>query len=574
MQNCYYRSLLFGLVIAGAVGQVPVEITVATDQAVYQLGEPVTIYITAHNPTADTLMLTFPTSCQAEYYLDAFYSGTYHGCYQILTYVTIPPDGDHTWSWTHPADEYPLTPGVHYVVGEVVEHGLSDTLIITVNPTDTLELLSFFPLQIGNRWQYEIWAYIDESPTFEGYRTITVTGDTLLPNGKRYRVVEGLWHFCTEFFRIDTAELKVYQYCPGAGWGDSLCPDSEFVYFDLAPSGDSTTYTTCVGFPVEYQYHYGPHWLVPDSVSSITYDWFSGWAFSYELVQGIGITEWFIGDLGYQAGHLIAAEIDGNQIGEFVYPSDVYFPLAVGNYWSYAGNTDTLTITITDTQTFQGQQYYRFGRYRENSNYLFRKAADQVYVRLDTVESVWYDFAREPGESWEAEDLYGNTFTILLESTTDTVVTPGGTFLGCYRFHHFFGADYEYFEWFAPEVGLVQRDAITIAGTQRWSLIGSNLLAVTAFPNPLLPATITLAQNYPNPFNAVTTIRYELPEFTRVRLVIYDLLGREVAVLVDQKQEPGVKTITWDASQVSSGVYLYRLTTGDRQFTRKLVVLK
>jgi hypothetical protein len=105
-------------------------------------------------------------------------------------------------------------------------------------------------------------------------------------------------------------------------------------------------------------------------------------------------------------------------------------------------------------------------------------------------------------------------------------------------------------------------------------ILHSDSTLLTVEGSDLLPQRVVLHQNYPNPFNPVTTLRYELPEYTHVRLVIYDLLGREVAVLVDRQQEPGVKTVTWDASQVASGIYFYRLAAGDRSFTRKLVVLK
>ncbi|NOZ04636.1 MAG: T9SS type A sorting domain-containing protein, partial [FCB group bacterium] len=93
-------------------------------------------------------------------------------------------------------------------------------------------------------------------------------------------------------------------------------------------------------------------------------------------------------------------------------------------------------------------------------------------------------------------------------------------------------------------------------------------------PAPPLPERVRLHQNYPNPFNPMTTIRYELPEATPVRLAVYDLLGREVAVLVDQQQEPGIKEVVWNASQMASGIYFYRLTTDQVQITRKMVVLK
>jgi hypothetical protein len=90
----------------------------------------------------------------------------------------------------------------------------------------------------------------------------------------------------------------------------------------------------------------------------------------------------------------------------------------------------------------------------------------------------------------------------------------------------------------------------------------------------LEPDTYELAQNYPNPLNPSTTIRYALPSAVRVKLVIHDLLGREIAALVDEEQSAGWKEVVWNASAMSSGVYFYRLTAGSFVQTRKLVVMK
>lgn len=89
-----------------------------------------------------------------------------------------------------------------------------------------------------------------------------------------------------------------------------------------------------------------------------------------------------------------------------------------------------------------------------------------------------------------------------------------------------------------------------------------------------LPDTYTLHQNYPNPFNPSTTIIYELPEASDVRLVVYNLLGREVATLVDQRQTAGRYTIDFDAGNISSGMYLYRLITETKVLTQKMVLVK
>ncbi|TVR12627.1 MAG: T9SS C-terminal target domain-containing protein [Balneolaceae bacterium] len=83
-----------------------------------------------------------------------------------------------------------------------------------------------------------------------------------------------------------------------------------------------------------------------------------------------------------------------------------------------------------------------------------------------------------------------------------------------------------------------------------------------------------LMQNYPNPFNPTTTISYTLPESTSVTLQVYDMLGRQVATLVDAQVQAGQHQVTFDASALSSGVYIYRLQAGSTILTRQLTVLK
>ena len=89
-----------------------------------------------------------------------------------------------------------------------------------------------------------------------------------------------------------------------------------------------------------------------------------------------------------------------------------------------------------------------------------------------------------------------------------------------------------------------------------------------------LPAEYRLQQNYPNPFNPSTIIKYELPKSSGVRLSVLDMLGREVRVLVDERVEAGYHEVRFDASNLASGVYLYRLQAGDFVQTRKLLLLR
>lgn len=90
----------------------------------------------------------------------------------------------------------------------------------------------------------------------------------------------------------------------------------------------------------------------------------------------------------------------------------------------------------------------------------------------------------------------------------------------------------------------------------------------------LSPDNYNLAQNYPNPFNPVTTIKYSIPETGNVSLKVYDILGNQVASLVNEEKTQGVYSVTFDASNLSSGVYLYKLQAGSYVETKKMLYLK
>ena len=89
-----------------------------------------------------------------------------------------------------------------------------------------------------------------------------------------------------------------------------------------------------------------------------------------------------------------------------------------------------------------------------------------------------------------------------------------------------------------------------------------------------IPTRYVLDQNYPNPFNPSTTIQFGLPEAGKVSLDVFDMTGRRVATLVDESKTAGWHNVTFDASNLASGMYIYRIQSGDFIQTRKLILVK
>ena len=90
----------------------------------------------------------------------------------------------------------------------------------------------------------------------------------------------------------------------------------------------------------------------------------------------------------------------------------------------------------------------------------------------------------------------------------------------------------------------------------------------------LIPTTYTINEIYPNPFNPSANIIYGIPENTHIRILVFDIRGRQVAKLMDSFQFAGYHAITWDASSQPSGVYLVKILSGRFNSTQKVVLMK
>ncbi|UCC80717.1 MAG: right-handed parallel beta-helix repeat-containing protein [Candidatus Zixiibacteriota bacterium] len=100
------------------------------------------------------------------------------------------------------------------------------------------------------------------------------------------------------------------------------------------------------------------------------------------------------------------------------------------------------------------------------------------------------------------------------------------------------------------------------------------LIPVSIDEDPLLPRNYRVHQNYPNPFNAATTIKFELPASSQVKIEVFDLLGRKIETLVNSRFYAGYHVITWNANDYASGMYFYMVQAGGQNFVRKMSLIK
>ncbi|MBK7105391.1 MAG: T9SS type A sorting domain-containing protein [Ignavibacteriae bacterium] len=311
-------------------------------------------------------------------------------------------------------------------------------------------LFDYYPLQIGNKWQYETFVdFLDGS--YENYlKTVEIIADTILGNGKKYYIFEETSTTSADkdytFRRIDSVQYKVYEYFPyifeNIPW--ITCQDSERVIFDLA-IGDTTNWTDC----------------------------------SQEAIFSIKHS-----NSEFQVGTLNISRKKIEYLGE---------------YWIF---------NKTISEGF-GLTFTSYGEQLSASEIL-------IYAKINNIE-------------------YGK-------------------------------------------------------------IVGINNLKQTS------PTNFSLAQNYPNPFNPTTTIEYSIPynsvisnlqrdersqnsnsleisPFSRndnnnLSLIVYDVLGREVATLVNQKQKTGNYKIKFNGSYLPSGVYYYQLKTNNFTQSKKMIILK
>jgi hypothetical protein len=193
------------------------------------------------------------------------------------------------------------------------------------------------------------------------------------------------------------------------------------------------------------------------------------------------------------------------------------------------------------------------------------------------------------GVSWI--DITGNLPDLplgdLVPHPTDTNILYLGTEMGCYKTSNGGTA------WIKWNTGMPKANIITEMtyvdstsingkfyimaasyGRSIWLRLIDDAITGIVNNNNSIPGHFALHQNYPNPFNPVCKIKYSLPKEAVIKITVYDILGREVKILVNEKKPAGKHSVDFNASGLSSGVYFYKLKTDGFEETKKMLLVK
>ena len=277
-----------------------------------------------------------------------------------------------------------------------------------------------------------------------------------------------------------------------------------------------------------------------------------------------------------------------------------FYPLKVGNKWIYDyTSTDWImnsTVDIYYREVLSEKMKQNGKKYFEIlEKFVYLGITDTVYERIDTTEGKVYRYEADcPSSEQFIEELVlevnDSTFASRFESCiehppTELVSQQGYNLWGFYGMNRNYlsssllTSDYNLYS----EVGLLYiklsddnyfRTFILKGMVKDGIVYGDTTLTNVGDENNSIPTVYRLEQNYPNPFNPTTKIKWQSPSAGYQTLKIYDVLGNEVATLVNEYKNAGSYEVNFDASKVSSGIYFYQLQAGSFIETKKMLLLK
>jgi hypothetical protein len=185
----------------------------------------------------------------------------------------------------------------------------------------------------------------------------------------------------------------------------------------------------------------------------------------------------------------------------------------------------------------------------------------QFYHRYAT--EAGFDFcmvevSSDNGTNWQTVKSYDGTLSTWTQENVDITPFANGSTQMRIRFRLTSDAGVTGDGWYIDDIKLTG-----YCGT----LVGIS-------ENPAIPKRFALSQNYPNPFNPSTTIKYQLPKESLVKITVFDVLGKQVGVLVNEKKNAGFYEVDFNSEGLASGLYLYKIEAGDFTDVKKMMLIK
>jgi hypothetical protein len=305
---------------------------------------------------------------------------------------------------------------------------------------------------------------------------------------------------------------------------------------------------------------------------------------------------------------LIVLPVEGRPVDTNVVK---YFPMKLGNIWIYHYTTTHVYNTnhyyrdiIDSTLLVNGKTFFRFKETcRYISGYPPCGSPTYYYYRIDSTTGIVFQYVQSGGcitlpNYWKLDSLQAKLHDSVRECVSGQVTfactdTSLNVVFGVTKSTRLFVLDiFEYYESrkYAKDLGPLNHYIAGVTGHWTWQLVGCVINGIvygdTTFITGIqkisaeIPTVYNLYQNYPNPFNPVMKIKFDVPLESRLRgnnnvtLKIYDVLGKEITTLVNEKLSSGMYEVEWDGTNYPSGVYFYKLITDNYSETKKMVLIK
>ncbi|GEM_PF-4251665 len=289
----------------------------------------------------------------------------------------------------------------------------------------------------------------------------------------------------------------------------------------------------------------------------------------------------------YEDVHLAPNQTLSAEISQFV---PCRAPLGVYTYWAFCGDypnnpidSSSFQFTVVEPNGGDADSWVVLGAFDENIDIDITPDEDPTIVPAGGSFGYTGTLTNQGDEDVTADlwmmldvpdyGIYGPLSLIDVTIPADFTISrhveqyvPTYAPLGTYTYMAFVG-DYPDNPWDEAdmEFTVIEPEGST---ADSWGVVGWKE------ESSVIPSVAMLGNNYPNPFNAQTSISFDVPTAGNVSLDIYNIMGQKVATLVNGNVEAGSHTVVWDAGNYSSGIYFYKLNTGNKVFTKRMTLLK